>query len=222
MRYLVFTSLSLALAACGGGGSSTTDETTGDEVIEDGPVSESNEDEAPDEEPAEEPAARGPGRVRIVNQVGGQEAGGNVRVMNGGEVVAEGSSGDTLTVEAGTYTVVGEITDDDVLIDTPTNEADGPVTVVAGEEQTVNVEHPISRVRIRVTRRGRAVARWRLEVRPQSNPEAEPLTLNPSQRHVPVTPGRYDGTLHVGNEQITVNGIIFQGGATMDVPVNVD
>jgi hypothetical protein len=139
-----------------------------------------------------------------------------------GDVVAQGRSGETFILDAGSYRVVGEITDDDVLIDTPVREADGFVQVVAGQEQTATIDHPVSRVRIRVTRRGRPVATWRMEVRRQGDPNAEPIMLRSSNRHIPVTPGRYDATLHVGGQQITVNGIIFQGGATMDVPVNVD
>jgi hypothetical protein len=94
--------------------------------------------------------------------------------------------------------------------------------VLAGQEQTVNIDFPLSRVRIRVTRRGRPVARWRMEIRRQGAEEGEPLTIQASNDHIPITPGRYDATLHVGRDEITVNGIIFQGGATMDVPVNVD
>lgn len=155
--------------------------------------------------------------------MGGEESTGNVRVLSAsGEVVAEGRSGDTFTVEAGSYRLVGEITDAAVLIDTPTRESDGMITVLAGQEQTATIDHARARVRVRVTRRGRPVAQWRMQLRRQGVEGAEPITLRASEQHTPITPGRYDATLQFGANRIEVTGIIFQGGATMDVPVNVD
>ena len=132
----------------------------------------------------------------------------------------KGTSGDTFTVEAGSYRLVGEITDPAVLIDTPTRESDGMITVLAGQEQTATIDH--ARARVRVTRRGRPVAQWRMQPRRQGVEGAQPITLRASEQHTPITPGRYDATLQFGANRIEVTGIIFQGGATMDVPVNVD
>ncbi len=227
MRHLVLLTVAAGLA-CGslasgcGGGQAPSSGTTADAVDDTPAVSASVEDEA-DAEPEEaEPVATGPGRLRVVNRVGGEDSSGSVRVLDeGGETVAEGASGDTFTLEAGSYRVVGEITDPDVLIDTPTREADGMITVMAGQEQTVTVDHPVSRVRLRVTRGGRPVARWRMQVRRQDG-QGEPIELRSGEQHIPITPGRYDATLHFGNSQIEVTGIIFQGGARMDVPVNVN
>ncbi|HEY8429752.1 MAG TPA: hypothetical protein VIL20_15315 [Sandaracinaceae bacterium] len=221
MRQLVsFAVASLALAGCGGAtpsGSSAAD-LEEPQAVESAAVVE----EAPEPEAEPEPAATGPGRLRIVNRVGGEEVGGAVRVLDeAGETVAEGASGDTFTLDAGSYRVVGEITDPDVLIDTPTREADGMVTVLAGQEHTVTIDHPVSRVRLRVSRGGRPIARWRMEVRRQGG-DGEAIQLQSGNQYIPITPGRYDGTLRFGNSQIEVNGIIFQGGARMDVPVNVE
>lgn len=223
MRHLVLVTIAFGLlSGCGGGQAAsggTTVASADEQPVADPPVAE--EEEAVEEE-ADEPPATGPGQLRVVNRVGGRDASGTVRVLNdAGETVAEGTSGETFTVEAGTYRVVGAITDASVMIDRPTHEADGGVTVLAGQEQTVSIDFPVSRVRIRVTRRGRAVARWRMEVQRQGA-QGAPLTLQSSNDHIPITPGRYDATLHFGNERIQVTGIIFQGGATMDVPVNVD
>lgn len=234
MRTLTLAAIALALVSIGCGGAPTVSDPSAEpEPVESTAADESYADETagdealePEEqetvEAEEEPPATGPGQLRVVNRVGGEESGGRVRVLDAsGEVVAEGQSGETFTLEAGTYRVIGEITDSDVLIDKPTRSG-GEVVVVAGQEQAVTVDHPRSRVRIRVLRRGRPVARWRLELRPQSDPNAAPITLRPSDQHTPVTPGRYDGTLTFGSQRIEVNGIIFQGGATMDVPINVD
>lgn len=226
MRNLVPAAITLALVTVGCGGAQPAQEDTaslGDDtepVVTGEPSAEETRGAEAEPEP---PPATGPGQLRVVNRVAGEDSTGIVRVLNAsGEVVAQGDSGDTFTVEAGSYRIVGEITDEDVLIDTPTREADGAITVVAGQEHTATIDHPRARVRIRVTRRGRPISRWRMEIRRQGVEGAEPLELRNSSDHTPITPGRYDATLHFGNQQIEVTGIIFQGGATMDVPVNVD
>ncbi len=226
MRHLVLVVIASGLvSACGGGsaasGSSTTVADDEQQSAAEPVVVEEEEEEVAVEEP-EEPPPSGPGQLQVRNRVGGQDASGTVQVLSdAGEVVAEGTSGETFTVPSGSYRVVGTITDDSVLIDTPTHEDDGAVTVIPGQEQTVDIDFPISRVRIRVTRHGRPVARWTMDVRRQGS-DTEPLTLHSSNDHIPITPGRYDATLHLGRDDIEVNGIIFQGGATMDVPVNID
>ena len=220
MRKLAPLAIALLITGCGGAPANTHDtadlddtEPTYEEPIAD--------ETSGDEEP--EPPATGPGQLRVVNRVGGEESTGNVRVLSAsGEVVAEGRSGDTFTVEAGSYRLVGQITDPAVLIDTPTRESDGMITVLAGQEQTATIDHARARVRVRVTRRGRPVAQWRMQLRRQGVEGAEPITLRASEQHTPITPGRYDATLQFGANRIEVTGIIFQGGATMDVPVNVD
>lgn len=224
MRLITCLSAAAYIAGCGGGSSSSSnddiEDTGGDPIVED--TGGGEETGGGTEEPVEQPAS-GPGQLRVGITVGGQDAAGRVRVLNdAGEAVAEGNAGETFTVQSGTYTITGEITDDDVLIDTPTREGDAPVTVMAGQETSAQVAFPVSRVRIRVTRRGRPVNRWTMQVRPQGDSDAEPIELRPSQQHVAITPGRYSAVLRIGSEEITVNEVIFQGGATMDVPVNLD
>ena len=92
--------------------------------------------------------------------------------------------------------------------------------MVTGETAEVVLRYEVARIRINVRRNGRAVARWRL-VLTREGSEGE-ITLNPSAEHVVVPPGRYSGVLHAGARRIEVSGLQFQGGATMDVPVNVD
>lgn len=175
----------------------------------------------PEEEPRVAPPPRGPGRLRVVNVVSGSESSGTVRVLDmGGQVVAEGRSGETFPVDAGTYRVVGEVTDASVLVDRPTRESDDPVEVVPGEEQVARVVHPVARVRLRVVQRGRPVTGWRAEVRRQTGGPA--LEIRASEEHTSISPGRYDAVLHVGGQRIEVSGIVFQGGATMDVPLNIE
>jgi hypothetical protein len=203
--------------ACGGGGAAANENTTV-----------ANNEEATVQEPQEQveatpdptPTRRGPGRIHVVIRVGGHEASGHVRVLNdGGDVVAEGDSGETFNVDSGTYTVEGHITDRDVMFDTPTMEIDGGVTVEPGEEATANVDFNVSRVRIHVRRNNRDLRNWRLELTRQGTDQS--IQLQPSNEHIPITPGRYDGTVIMGSDRITVEGIIFPGGATRDLPIDL-
>lgn len=213
----------LLLGACGGSeapAEEPMDEplaTTGDEVEAD--------PEPAMEEPEPEPT--GPGQLRVAVTVGGDPAASaTVRVMDeAGEVVAEGAPGDTFSVDSGRYRVAASISDASVLADTPTRELDGVATVTPGDTAEVTVRFPVSRVMLEVRRRGRPVARWQLTARrenPGPGEQVSEFQLEPSREHVPVTPGRYAGTLRFGGQQIEVNGLIFQGGARMTVPVNVD
>jgi hypothetical protein len=170
-----------------------------------------------------EPVPTGPGRLRVVNVVSGAEVGGHVQVLDeAGEVVAEGTSGDTFDVQSGSYGVRGQITDASTMIDTPTTELDGTTTVAAGETSTAQVNFPVSHIMINVRRGGRPIARWRLTVTRENVEDPAELVLEPSRTHVPITPGRYSGTLRMGSAEIAVTGLIFQGGARMNVPVNID
>lgn len=210
--------LSVLLVAAGCGGSDAETQNTEPE-----PVVDTSGDEATDEEPEPEPLQTGPGRLRVVNVVGGAEVGGEVQVLDpAGEVVAEGTSGDTFNVESGSYRVRGHITDRAILIGMPTTELDGTTTVSPGETSTAQVNFPVSHIIINVRRGGRPVARWRLTVTRENVAEPTEIVLEPSQTHIPITPGRYSGTLRMGSTEIAVSGLIFQGGARMNVPVNID
>lgn len=212
----------LGMVGCGGSGpeAGVAEPTSGAEVA-------AAREPAPrvEDEPAPEPVARpvrGPGRLRVVNMVGGRDAGGTIQILDGsGRVVLEGRSGETYSLDAGTYRVVGTVTDRTALVDTPTREEEDPVTVAAGREEVVRVAHPVARVRLAVTQRGRPVASWRAELR-RTTGQGGVLELQPSETHTPVSPGRYDAVVHVGGQRFTVTGVIFQGGATMDVPVTIE
>lgn len=205
------------LLACGGGEADTTSETTtGDEQANhDEPI-----DDEPYEEPIDEPEPTGPGSLTVINEIDGQESTGTVQVLDeAGEVVAEGESGQTFQLPAGRYSLVGSITDASVLMDTPTREGEDMVTVEPGGQTRGVIEHHRARVRIRVMRNNRPVARWRLEMQRRGSDET--ITLNPSEEYVPLSAGRYNGTVHIGDTQIEVNDVVLQGGAQRDLPIRV-
>ncbi|MFK7990231.1 MAG: hypothetical protein AB8I08_29695 [Sandaracinaceae bacterium] len=223
MRRIHILGLLVSLTACGGG--EATDEeptpvaTTGDEAPAESPAR-----NAPADEPPPAPPPSGPGQLTVQVEAGGNEVSATVRVVDsGGDTVAEGQAGQTFALEAGQYRVYAAIGDDSVLIDTPTREYDGRAVVSPGDTEEVTVEFGIARVRLDVRRGGRSVARWSARVRRQGGMSGdEEIELTPSEDHVAISPGRYDATLTLGGEQISVNGLIFQGGATQTVPVNVN
>ncbi|HHH30620.1 MAG TPA: hypothetical protein ENK57_20075 [Polyangiaceae bacterium] len=222
MRAAFLMSALLAASGCGGGDAAdepTTVDTTGGET-EAVVVAEPE----PEPEPIPEPEpASGPAQITVSNSVGGAEGGGTVEVVDAqGEVVASGDSGQTFNVESGTYSIRGTITDASVLIDTPTREAEDYVTVPPGETTVASVNFAVSRILIRVRRGTRSVPRWRLTLHRDGRDPGEPIELEPSSEHVPITPGRYSGSLRFGGREIEVNGLIFQGGARMTVPVDVN
>lgn len=206
------------LLACGGGSESTEvieDDTTGDEQAYEDPI-----DEPIEEEPEDEPEPTGPGSLTVINQVDGAETSGTVQVLDAsGEVVAEGESGQTFQVPPGRYTLVGTISDATVLRDTPTREGEDRVTVNPGGTARGVIEHHRARVRIRVLRNDRPVARWRLVLQRRGSDAT--IELTPSEEFIPLTAGRYNGVVHVGNTRIEVADIVLQGGAQRDLPIRV-
>lgn len=218
--------LLMGTLACGGGETANEEEdTSGDETLEeeDVPMDEDCcEDEFEDgTESAEEEVATptGPGQLTVHNRAGTDNVGGTVQVLSlEGEVVAEGNSGETFEVPSGEYQLAGTV-DESVIAGGATNQNEDTTVVQPGRTAEVYVRHPRAMVRFRVRRGNRAISQWRLEVTRQG----QTLTLRPNgDEYLPVPPGRYNGVLHFGASQITVNDLIFQDGARRDLPINVN
>ena len=94
------------------------------------------------------------------------------------------------------------------------------VIVSPGQTAEVVFTYEVARVRLDVRRGGRPVSGWRMVLTREG--ESTEIPMQPSTEHMMFAPGRYSGVLTTGGARIEVNGLIFQGGATMDVPVNVN
>ncbi|MBX3269338.1 MAG: hypothetical protein KF729_03705 [Sandaracinaceae bacterium] len=223
MRGAIIILGAIVAVGCGGGGAASPEpEDEPAPIADTGGGEDADVEPEPEPEP-EPPRATGPGQLTVTNSVGNQPGGGTVQVIGpGGAVVAEGRSGQTFTVDAGTYRLRGAITEASVLVDTPTLELDGEVTVPAGQTVTSTINFPVAHILLRVRRAGRDVAAWTLEIAREGRGGSNRVRLTPSTEHVPITPGRYSGTLRQGGQQIEVSGLIFQGGARMTVPVDVN
>jgi len=225
----------LALASCGGGaGDDDVDSTSAGPLMDTSGGEPGGEDDAladlppepEDPEPAEEPAPTYGDAVSVPVQlqVGSDVGTGTFQLMNlDGEVVAEGDSGDQVTVPTGPYTVSASITDPRQLIDTPTRQESVEIGQVT---PMVVVRFPRSQVLLRIRRGGRAVRRATVVLLPQTGPgepDPEPIAeIDNPRRSFSVTPGRYDAMIKMGSLQVPVQGLVFQDGAQQEVPVNIN
>ncbi|MCU0673244.1 MAG: hypothetical protein MUE69_10685 [Myxococcota bacterium] len=204
---------------CGGGGSedgvgSTSTAGSEEEVARPTPIEEPIEEEEP--EPQAEVADLGEGQVRIVLKVGNETAAGRVQLLDeSGAVVAEGGAGESFTLPEGRYRVVATLDPGALAGATPREDA---LFVEPGQsERTITWE--VTRVRFAVRRRGQPVSRWRIVAQREGGEE---LTFEPTEEFRVVMPGRYRAVLTFGAQRVEVNGLIFQGGATQTVPVDVN
>lgn len=205
------------LLACGGAATPEPAATSGDESAEAAASVEPLIEEPLIEEPLiEEPI--GPGSIHAVIRMRNEERPGTITVRSlNGEVVAEGNAGDTFELPSGSYQLDAML--DPALLPGHSSQEER-TSVLPGETAEVVFTYEVARVRLNVRRRGRALNSWRM-VLTREGTETE-VTLESSTEHAEVAPGRYSGMLIAGGARIEVTGLIFQGGATMDVPVNVN
>jgi hypothetical protein len=210
---------------CGGGGETETEtevetetETEGGEGGEDLPWEEEGAEGGGEGGAAATPGT-GPGRITIQIKVGVEDATGDITVRAEDGTETRATSGSPTTLQPGTYVIVAHITDQAVLVDRPTIEQE--LIVSPGDVRNEIVEFPRARVRLRVVRRGRPAGRARVTLT-RTVLGSEEVVVQTSEDHIPITPGRYNGVVRVGNQEITVEGITFMGGATQDVPININ
>ena len=171
--------------------------------------------------PAPDPEPSGPGRIQVGIVVDGEMVGGTVRLVSAsGARVAEGPAGSSFEVEPGQYRAYAQITDASVLADTPERRGRDRITVGAGQTVQSDVEIGRALVRLTVTRGGRAVRRWRVELRPSGSQETV-LEVQPSEEYLPITAGRYSAIVHSGGAEIPVDGLIFMPGARQQLPIRI-
>ena len=172
-------------------------------------------------QPEPEPEPAGPARIQVGIVVDGEAVEGTVRlVSSSGARVAEGPAGSTFEVEPGQYRAYGHITDASILADTPDRRGRDRITVSAGQTVQSDVVLGRAMVRLTVTRGGRSLRRWRVELRPSGTAETV-LEVRPSEEFLPITAGRYSAIVHSGGAQIPVDGLIFMPGARQQVPIRI-
>ena len=169
--------------------------------------------------PASEPVA-GPATVIITVKVANEPIDATVEVLDAGQVVAEGESGKPIQVTSGTYEFRSKITDPKAVYGSPKKTSD-PMTVEKGATLQATLEIPAAKVRLRVLKRGKPVrgATVKLQRSGSSEVVAEfPVTDD----YVRVAAGRFDATIVMKGEQVEVKGLVFPGGSTREMPINID
>lgn len=221
MRKIVGSALMLFLVACGNGEATegtgpdpvTETESTGGELgMGEGP-------EEPSEQELGQPTGKAELTVRIT--IDGKQVPGDVQVLNEArDVVHEGSSGDTFSVPAGAYSLVGTVKDETILVDTPTKEADS-ILVEPGEERTEEIEVGRAKVRLKIYDGRRHVRRADVALRREGGEEVI-YEFTPGKKHIVISPGRYDAVVTLPNEtKVEVDGLIFMPGATQEIPLRI-
>ncbi|MEM9861976.1 MAG: hypothetical protein AAF938_10195 [Myxococcota bacterium] len=213
-----FGGLVAILLGCGGSEAPAEVTTTGDEETAPPMTAEAPVEEEVWEEPEPEPEPVRTGQLMVTIRMGGEDQPGTVEVQDAdGETVAQSTSGETMTLPVGSYQVIATM--EESLLPGHGSLEDS-VTVRDGRMTDKRMTYEVARVRITVRRRGRPVSRWSLSLTREGG-DTE-LTLEPSETHTIVAPGRYSGVLTAGGQRVEVTGLIFQPGTTMDVPVTVN
>ena len=136
-----------------------------------------------------------------------------------GEVVAETRAGETITIAPGSYTAVSRIEDDGMLIDKPERQEE--IEVQAGQRNRIEVRFPRSRVRLQISRGGRAISNATVVLYRVG--EEEPVArFTASDRAIPISPGRYEAEVTGRGVQTRVQGLVFQPNAQQDIPVVIE
>jgi hypothetical protein len=220
---LLSSATAASLSSCGGDAesSSSSETTSGSEEHVAADMTE-EEIAALDGSPIDSdgPMPTGPAQLRIAVRLGSEPFTERVELRNAeDEVIRSVRDGDEVEVPAGSYHLHGAVRDEDQLIDKP--ERDGEAIEAApGGETTVELIFRRSRVRISVTKGGRNVRDAQVSLRRQG--ETEPVTEFPSDgRTLSITPGRYDARITHRDQHIEANGLIFQDGATQNIPIQL-
>ncbi len=217
--------LAFALAACANSNSKTDSPpdpwaTVGDEdPLASADLAETS-GAALDEEATDDSATNRRGQLNVKVMINEEPLTVPVKILGEDDkIVAQGSAGDTFTLPPGQYVASAEVTNDEMLVDTPERRSE-VVEVRPTENQTATVEFGRARVRLQVLKSGKKVRGSRVVLR-RSGGEETVLDFEPNDDHISISPGRYDAVVHLGKDEISVTGLVFMGGATQTVPIRV-
>lgn len=209
----------LICLGCGGAQPQAGETALADEqgAVEEAPAA------APEPEPVEEeeaPAepARGPASISVTPKVAGEAVPGSVKIANeAGETVAEGSAGQSMTVQSGTLTVEVRVTDEKALADRPTRTME--VELQPGSQSKQEMSFPWCKVRVMVRVKGNPTKK--AEVKLFRDGEHVATLQSGADQHVRLSPGHYQAEVRSGGMVTKLDDVMFPEGATRDVPIDV-
>jgi hypothetical protein len=206
-----------SLAGCGGGATEPTEsEASSGSEAADEPAAEPTtlDDEASAEIPLRQ---SGPATLTLDAQVRGKSVPAKVRLLAAdGSEAATGEAGQKVAVQSGEYTLEVEITDDDTLIDKPTQKRQ--LVVNAGDELHEKAEFPWSMVTLNVRVNGRLDRGAKVVLMRDGK---EVATLPSGAAPAPISPGRYEAVVETRGARIEVKGMLFPEGGTETAPIDV-
>jgi hypothetical protein len=215
---LCFAVLSLG---CGGGGAQGAEpepeSSAGDEVAEAAePAAEAGDTEA---EPSEDIPMRtsGPAKLTLDAQVRGKSVPAKVRLLAAdGSEAAKGETGQTIALQSGEYTLDVAITDDEAMLDTPTQKR--TLTVNPCDELNEKAEFPWSMVALNVRVNGKLDRNAKVILMRDGE---EVATVRSGAPPAAISPGRYEAVVETRGARIDVKGMLFPEGGTESKPIDV-
>jgi hypothetical protein len=158
-----------------------------------------------------------PSTLSVVAVVAGQPTPASVRVLDAqGGVAAEGTSGGSLSLPAGSYALEVTISDATAMIDTPTQRSE--LQLEPGQAANVQTEFRWAKVTLDVRVGGRSQRGAKVVLLRNGEPVAE---MKSGAAPVPITPGRYEADVSLPGRTVRVTGLHFPDSAMQTVPVNV-
>jgi hypothetical protein len=220
---LVLTAImSVGLAASGCGSGRGAEEpvapaaSEGEEPPPDVAQASDPEEHAEPEERAPAPstkAAFGRGSVVVTARVDGQPVAARIKVLEGAQGL-EGTTGDTISLPAGTQRISVTIADTQSLLDKPTQNMS--VFIEPGKSTPVDVTFRWARVKLDVLVGGRSQGSVPVKLFRGGEPVAE---LKAGGAPQAITPGKYEADVMLKGRTIHVTGLVFLEGAEQTVPV---
>jgi hypothetical protein len=207
----------LVSALCGCGGEKAPAPETQAHAAESG----GSEVVLPDPEPEAAPAApaSGPATLKVVTKVGHDAVAAHVKVFDAsGALLAEGPSGQALSVRSGDLEIEAALSDSKALRGTET--VHKSISLVAGADATESVTFERCMVRVAVRIRGKLDPTAVVTLSKDGVTVAK-LTSG-DQAYVAITPGRYNASVKSKRAEIVSSDITLNEGATQTVPIDVN
>lgn len=175
-------------------------------------------DEPEEQEAAPAAPTSGPATLKVVTKVGHDAVAAHVKVFSNGGMLAEGKSGEPLSVRSGDLEIEATLSDSKALLGHET--VHKSISLEAGADKTETVIFERSLVRVAVHIRGKLDTSAVVTL---SKDGATVAKLKSGDKdYVAITPGRYNASVKSQRAEITTTDITLNEGATQTVPIDVN
>lgn len=176
-------------------------------------------DEPEEKEAAPAAPASGPATLKVVTKVGHDAVAAKIKVYaSEGGVLAEGKSGEPLSVRSGDLEIEATLSDSKALLGHETIRRSVSVEAGADKTETVIFERSLVRVEVRIKGKLDTTAVVTL-----SKDGATVAKLKSGDKdHVAIAPGRYNANVKSNRAEITASDVTLNEGATQTVPIDVN